>query len=172
MSFQHHAEVASLSAEDQDAWLDKAEALGWSLQALRVGRVQLRRIEELIARRAAIAAALNDALRDLPGVTLQPRPANAPSAHHLYTVFIEDEAQVDQLTLMGRLVEEGIQIQQRYFPLHLLSEWRRLGNDLGLCPVAEHTWFHRQLNLPIYPQMTDSQLSFMTDALVRNLGSR
>lgn len=140
--------------------------------AAAVGRVQLGRIEELVARRTAIAATLDDALRDQPCVTIQPRPANATSAHHLYTVFIEAAARVDQLTLMGRLVEEGIEIQQRYFPLHLLSEWRRLGNDLGLCPVTEHTWFHRQLNLPIYPQMNDSQLSFMIDALARNLNPR
>lgn len=35
LSFQHHAEVASLSAPVQDDWLDRAEALGWSRNRLR-----------------------------------------------------------------------------------------------------------------------------------------
>jgi hypothetical protein len=35
LSFQHHAELASLTPDQQDEWLDKAEALGWSLHALR-----------------------------------------------------------------------------------------------------------------------------------------
>jgi len=35
LSFQHHAEVASLPSEEQDVWLDRAEKLGWSRNALR-----------------------------------------------------------------------------------------------------------------------------------------
>lgn len=35
VSFQHHAEVASLPPEEQDAWLAKAEAGGWSRNELR-----------------------------------------------------------------------------------------------------------------------------------------
>jgi hypothetical protein len=35
LSFQHHAEVAGLSEEDQDAWLERAERDGWSVSALR-----------------------------------------------------------------------------------------------------------------------------------------
>ncbi|MFF8955207.1 LmbU family transcriptional regulator [Streptomyces sp. NPDC014894] len=35
LSFQHHAEVASLAADDQDRWLDLAERQGWSRNRLR-----------------------------------------------------------------------------------------------------------------------------------------
>lgn len=35
LSFQHHAEVAALSAAEQDLWLHRAEAQGWSRNALR-----------------------------------------------------------------------------------------------------------------------------------------
>jgi hypothetical protein len=35
LSFQHHAEVASLPAQEQDEWLDKAERHGWSRNQLR-----------------------------------------------------------------------------------------------------------------------------------------
>jgi hypothetical protein len=35
LSFQHHAEVAGLPEEEQDAWLDRAEQAGWSVSALR-----------------------------------------------------------------------------------------------------------------------------------------
>ena len=40
LSFAHHAEVAALSAAEQDAWLDRAETAGWSRNEL---RVQMRR---------------------------------------------------------------------------------------------------------------------------------
>src|SRR6184192_3171929 len=35
LSFQHHAEVAGLPAEEQDVWLSRAEERGWSVSALR-----------------------------------------------------------------------------------------------------------------------------------------
>ncbi|WP_422771344.1 LmbU family transcriptional regulator [Plantactinospora sp. WMMC1484] len=35
LSFQHHAEVASLPPAEQDAWLDRAEGGGWSRNQLR-----------------------------------------------------------------------------------------------------------------------------------------
>lgn len=35
LSFSHHAEVASLEPDDQDRWLDRAEAEAWSVRDLR-----------------------------------------------------------------------------------------------------------------------------------------
>jgi len=35
LSFQHHAEVASMLPQDQDCWLGQAEAHGWSVKQLR-----------------------------------------------------------------------------------------------------------------------------------------
>lgn len=35
LSFQHHAEVAALPADQQDAWLSQAEECGWSVAELR-----------------------------------------------------------------------------------------------------------------------------------------
>jgi hypothetical protein len=35
VSFQHHAELASLPADDQDEWLEQAEKSGWSRNELR-----------------------------------------------------------------------------------------------------------------------------------------
>ncbi|MFB6850125.1 LmbU family transcriptional regulator [Streptomyces sp. NPDC056373] len=35
LSFQHHAELASLPVEEQEAWLDRAERMKWSTKQLR-----------------------------------------------------------------------------------------------------------------------------------------
>jgi len=62
LSFQHHAEVASLTPDQQDEWLGKAEALDWSLHALRrelkagaVGR-RKRESDQLIVKLPATSA--------------------------------------------------------------------------------------------------------------------
>ncbi|GAA4547270.1 hypothetical protein GCM10023192_63850 [Amycolatopsis samaneae] len=44
LSFQHHAEVASLPAEEQDFWLDRAEQAMWTTKQLR-GQVREERVE-------------------------------------------------------------------------------------------------------------------------------
>jgi len=45
LSFQHHAEVAALPAEQQDMWLERAERAGWSRNQLRGNIRQARRPE-------------------------------------------------------------------------------------------------------------------------------
>lgn len=46
LSFQHHAEVAALSAQEQDLWLERAEQSGWSRNQLRRNIKGARECEE------------------------------------------------------------------------------------------------------------------------------
>lgn len=133
--------------------------------AAAVGRVQLRKLDQLVARRREIADRLDQGLGDLPGVRLQPRREGVESAHHLYTFFVEEDSGVDRDALIGKVDAAGVQIQLRYFPLHLLPEWRSQGHGIGECPVAERVWFHEQVNLPIYPQLEEWQIDFMIDSV-------
>lgn len=131
--------------------------------AAAVGRVQLQRLDELVARRRAIAARLDDGLGKIAGLRVQQRTEGVQSAHHLYTCFLDPATGIDRDTFSRKLVARGIEVQLRYFPVHLLPEWRRLGHGLGECPVAERIWFHEQINLPIYPQLADWQIEFMIE---------
>lgn len=133
--------------------------------AAAVGRVQLAKLDFFVGRRREIAYRLDEGLGDLPGLRLQPRFDGVESSHHLYTFFITPEAGIDRDELARRLDADGIQVQLRYFPVHLLPEWRRLGHGLGECPVAERIWFREQMNLPIYPQLADWQVDFMIESV-------
>lgn len=135
--------------------------------AASVGRVQLRRLEEFVQRRAGIAAKLDAGLDELPGIRTQWRDPSVRSAHHLYTCFLDPDANIPLDEVLRRLEEAGVQVQQRYFPVHLLPEWRARGHRLGECPVTERVWFHEQINLPIYPQMADWQVDYMLEALAK-----
>jgi hypothetical protein len=66
LSFSHHAELAALAPEDQELWLDRAEAGGLSVHAL---RTELRRARERSAARLSLARAR---LREAP----DPPPAD------------------------------------------------------------------------------------------------
>jgi perosamine synthetase len=131
--------------------------------AAAVGRVQLRRLGEFLEGRARVARRLDAHLEALPGVRPQRTPAGYAHAHHLYTCRVDPR--IGNGAVAAAMVERGVEIQQRYFPLHLLPEWRARGGRVGLCPVAERIWFGEQLNLPIYPHMSDDQVDCVADAL-------
>ena len=132
--------------------------------AAAVGRVQLRRLPEFVARRQYLARLLDSALAQIPELEPASGPHHCETAHHLYTCFLMPGVKIDNRTVCARLEAAGIEIQQRYFPLHLLPEWRLRGGALGQCPETEDTWFRRQINLPIYPAMPDDAVEVIADA--------
>jgi perosamine synthetase len=136
-----------------------------------VGRIQLQKLPQFVARRRAIAARLNEGLRDVPGLRLQVEPEGQCHAYHLYTLFVEPNSGIDHERLLAEIHHGGVEVQLRYFPLHLLPEWRLRGGRPGQCPVTERTWFRQQVNLPIYPDLTDEQVEFIIET-VRGAASR
>ncbi|MEW1568645.1 LmbU family transcriptional regulator [Streptomyces sp. NPDC093509] len=68
LSFQHHAELASMPAEEQDRWLERAERQRWTTKQLRSALRAARRSEQQQPAAAAEEAAQR---LDLPGSRLQ-----------------------------------------------------------------------------------------------------
>lgn len=133
--------------------------------AAAVGRVQLGRIEEFLARRVRIAEWFDEQFRVVARLRLPAVAEDISHAHHLYTCFVRPAQGRTRDEIATELLDRGIQVQLRYFPLHLLPEWRREGHEVGECPVAERVWFEELLQLPIYPQMEDWQVEFVAAAV-------
>lgn len=131
--------------------------------AAAVGLVQLERLPALTARRRQVAARLDEVvgrhewlrpIRTEPGVV---------DAHHLYTCFAERPGTRDRL--VRELEARSVEVQLRYFPQHLMPEWRARGHGPGECPVVERLWFDHHLNLPCHPSLTDDQIDHLAHAL-------
>jgi dTDP-4-amino-4,6-dideoxygalactose transaminase len=134
-----------------------------------LGRVQLTKLDWLNEGRRRIAQRLNEGLRGVPGITLQEEKPYAYHIYHLYTFFYHPEvvgaSKDDFIRYLEQ--EEGIQIVIRYFPVHLLAEFRALGFRYGDCPVAEKQYFEHQIQLPIYNHLTDEQVEHMIAGIRR-----
>jgi dTDP-4-amino-4,6-dideoxygalactose transaminase len=134
-----------------------------------VGLAQLKKLDQLNDRRRAIAWRLNEGLRTIQGITLQEEKPYAHHIYHLYTFFYDPEvvgATKDDL-IRYLEQEEGIQIALRYFPVHLLAEFRALGYRYGECPVAEKLYFENQMQLPVYNHLTEEQVEHMIGGVHR-----
>lgn len=131
------------------------------------GIAQLAKLDQFNEKRREIGHRLNKGLSDIPEIRLQFEPSGYKHIYHLYTFFVRPESNFDNSALAKALDDAGVEIVLRYFPLHLLPEWRShgKGHGVGECPVAEDIWFRQLVNLPIYPSMTDEQVEFMIDAV-------
>lgn len=131
--------------------------------AAAVGVVQLGRMAAATLRRRAVSERLDAVVGEFAGTRTHRAAAGDEHAHHLYTFFLDDAARRE--CLIRGLHEAGVEVQLRYFPLHLVPEWRARGNGRGACPVAERSWFEAQVNLPCHPGLTDDDVDYLARTL-------
>ncbi|MFJ8078129.1 DegT/DnrJ/EryC1/StrS family aminotransferase [Streptomyces sp. NPDC096176] len=136
--------------------------------AAAVGLVQLASLERFVARRREIAGRLDAAVSTVPGTRLHRAAPDSRHAYHLYTFFLTGGRQVRE-RFVRVLDALGVEVQLRYFPLHLSPEWRLRGHGPGMCPQAERIWFEEHMNLPCHPGLSDAQVDHMVTAVTRAL---
>jgi perosamine synthetase len=163
-----HAKQSFNRDYDDDAFEVGCNYRMSDLQAA-VGLAQLQKLDRLNDRRREIGQRLNEGLCTIQGITPQSEQPYARHIYHLYTCFYDPEvvgaSKDDFIRCLEQ--EEGIQIAIRYFPVHLLAEFRALGHQYGECPVAEKQYFEHQIQLPIYDQLTDAQIEHMISGVRR-----
>ncbi len=125
--------------------------------AAALGLVQLQRLNEIVARRRAIAALYRESLSG--EVDLQSTPAGAESNYQTFGVLLPQGR--DRNTVRETLRERGVEAGLLSFAIHKLGSFA--GNDASL-PIAEHI-AARGIALPLYPQMRNAEV----DEVVRSL---
>lgn len=94
-------------------WLHESFGTNWRLTEMQaaIGRLALQKLPEWVASRRAHAAALNDALADVPGLRLTLPPENARHSYYKYYCFVEPEQLRpgwDRDRIMAAVEAEGI----------------------------------------------------------------
>jgi hypothetical protein len=125
-------------------------------------RVKLQHLDAQNARRQAIAAAYDDALRGTM-LTAPARRAGVGHVFHLYVLRTPDRA-----AIQARLRAAGIATGIHYpSPVHLQPAYRgRIALGPSRCHVTEIA-AEQVLSLPIYPELSDGQVAQVCEALRR-----
>ena len=134
------------------------------LQAV-VGFYQLKRLDEAIGKRNRIARLYASALGDISGLRLWETPENTRHSYYKFPILLEKKTSRAAVSELLRK-EYGIQSGSIYWPpCHLQPFYReRFGFQEGDFPVAEDI-LNRTVALPIYPDMTASDVDMVRDAL-------
>ncbi len=135
-----------------------------------LGITQLAKLPASVARRQAIAAQYDVAFAKVSGVKPLAVRSDVSHAYHLYVIRLDlDALAVDRATIFGALRAEGIGVNVHYLPVHLHPYYQnKLGIGKGLCPVAEAA-YQRILSLPMFPAMTDDDVSDVVEAVEKVL---
>lgn len=141
------------------AWHYEQHDLGFNYRMTDVhaalGTSQLRRLEEFLARRRAIAARYLEQFGDLDMLTLPAVRHDVEPGWHLFVVRVADASR--RRPFFDRLRELGLGVQVHYIPVHHHPYYRRLGFVPGTCTIAED-FSARAISLPIFPQMSDDEV--------------
>ncbi|MGA8192524.1 MAG: DegT/DnrJ/EryC1/StrS family aminotransferase [Acetobacteraceae bacterium] len=157
---------ASVAALRQYGWRNHyiSDAVGVNsrldeLQAA-ILRVKLQHLDAQNARRRAIAAAYDAALRGTP-LTPPARRNGVGHVFHLYVLRVPDRSSV-QARLRAAGIGTGIHYPS---PVHLQPAYReRIATGPSGCRASEIA-AGQVLSLPIYPELSDQQVAQVCDAL-------
>ncbi|HPH94626.1 MAG TPA: DegT/DnrJ/EryC1/StrS family aminotransferase [Anaerolineaceae bacterium] len=129
-----------------------------------LGVAQMKRLEELLAKRDQVAAWYGERLAEIPGVEA-PRVAADTTrvSWFVYVIRLENEAARDRVA--QRLAESGVPVRPYFLPIHLQPYMvARFGFHPGDYPVTENLG-QRGLALPFSGVMTEAQVDTVCRAL-------
>jgi dTDP-4-amino-4,6-dideoxygalactose transaminase len=154
-----------------DGWLQHSR-LGWNYRldelSAALGAVQIERLDEILARRARVAAAYTRQLADLEHVATPPvAPWVTRMSWFVYVVRLAPW--LDRDGVISALDRRGIPARAYFPPIHLQPFYReRFGFRPGAFPVSEEMG-RRCLALPFSGAMTDVQIDTVCGALAEVL---
>jgi dTDP-4-amino-4,6-dideoxygalactose transaminase len=130
-----------------------------NLQAA-VLRVKLPHLDGWNARRREAAARYDNLLKNVPGVVVPYIMAGAEPVYHLYVVQVPQRDRV-RAALQAEGIETGIHYP---IPLHQQPAYAHLKHDANDFPVSAMLG-PRILSLPMFPEISGSQIEAVVDAL-------
>jgi UDP-4-amino-4,6-dideoxy-N-acetyl-beta-L-altrosamine transaminase len=162
-----------LEKPDEGPWYYEQHLLGLNyrmteLQAA-LGDSQLRRLDDVVARRRALADRYDELLAGLP-VQSPHRAAGRLSSWHLYIIKLLGDNASKRREVFEHLRASGIGVQVHYIPVHLQPYYRRLGFLPGDFPIAEDV-YEKVISLPLFPDLTENEQDRVVVSLNKALGA-
>jgi dTDP-4-amino-4,6-dideoxygalactose transaminase len=131
--------------------------------------VKLRHLAAWNDARRTAAGWYRSALNGCPGLAL---PVEAPwTGRHAYHLFVARLLERDRDVVARGLAARGVQTVVHYpVPIHLQKAYSELGLRPGAFPCAE-TAARTILSLPMFPEITQTQVAYVADSLRAVLAS-
>lgn len=128
--------------------------------------IKLKNLDEYIARRNKAANFYDEALKNVPGITIPKRLSSSTHVFHQYTLIVEKSRRD---ILKDDLQKKGIPTMVYYpVPLHLQEAYKNEKYPEGTFPVAEQL-SKSVLSLPMHTELTEEQLKYITEGVIESV---
>lgn len=161
--------------DEGQGWLEHAR-LGFNYRLSDIhcalGLAQLSRIEEILAKRAAVADLYREQLGHLADLLLPVGPRQGRLSWFVYVVRLADRfTRADRNRILLALRDKGIGCNSYFAPIHLQPFYvEQFGFKPGDFPVTEHI-SDRTIALPFFTTMTSDQVAQVADCLTHTMGA-
>jgi dTDP-4-amino-4,6-dideoxygalactose transaminase len=132
-----------------------------------IGLVQLRKLEELLARRRTLAERYRRALSGIPGLRMIEEPQYGTTNYQSFWVLIPDESSVARDEVLERMAQAGVSARRGIMAAHLEPAYS--GHPHGPLPETERLTA-RSVILPLFHDMTEAQQDHVISVLRASLG--
>ena len=153
-----------------EAWLSHAR-LGYNYRMsdinAAIGKVQVDRLDEILAKRRRAAGLYDQALGDVEGIHLPPMAERESASWFVYVIRLADNfSGADRDAVLNRLRAAEIGCSNYFVPIHTqpyIAEM--LSTDEGSFPVTERI-AARTIALPFFANLTEADVDRVREALV------
>lgn len=170
--FRNHGITKSREAMERwdGPWYYEMRLLGYNYRLSDIhaalGLAQLRRVDEHIERRSAIARRYDQTLGSLELLLPRVKP-HVKHAWHLYPVQLSGAPA--RRRFVDAMHAAGVGVQVHYIPIYKHPYYRELGYDRHSCPNAE-LYYSRAVSLPLFPDLTDAEFARVVGAVRAAIG--
>jgi len=133
-----------------------------------LGLSQLRRLDEFVSTRHAVAERYDTAFQSVPEVVIPQRSPKAYSGMHLYIIRLQlKNTKASHREVFESLRSSGVLVNLHYMPVYWHPFYERLGFKRGYCPEAER-YATDAISLPMYVGLSQFEQTEVTAALLRS----
>lgn len=127
-----------------------------------VGCVQLRRLDEMLAKRRALARRYTERLEALPWLRPPHEPAGFRHSYQSYMVRLTSDAPVSRDELMQGLLDRGVATRRGIMAIHREAPYR--GDWDRLLPTTNAVTDSTMI-LPLYHEMTEDEQDYVIECI-------
>jgi UDP-4-amino-4,6-dideoxy-N-acetyl-beta-L-altrosamine transaminase len=168
--FRNHG-ITTEARERQEAGRSFYEmtALGYNYRLTdlqcALGLSQLKKLDDWLVRRRAIAALYNESFRQIPELLPPAVSLDCDPAWHLYVVRLHlERLRAGRAEILRALRAENIGVNVHYIPVPWHPYYQQLGYRKGQWPIAEAA-YESLLTLPLFPAMADQDIDDVITAV-------
>ena len=133
-----------------------------------LGLAQLRRYDEILARRHQIIELYNDGLQNQPIQLLEHERNNCKSNGHLYLTRLIGKDSSYRNAVIDKMAQYGISCNVHYKPLPMHTAYKKLGFDIKHFPNA-YEIYKNEITLPLHTRLTDDDVEYVIQNLIRTI---